>query len=77
MALQAQSVSQEMSQLNCDFYQDTYAVFSIASGLLLPLIAHDYARILSKISGDTSTGIHLWTWHIMTQLSVATQSQRC
>lgn len=75
-ALQAQSVSQEITQSSCDLYQATpYAVLSTVSGLLLLLIADDYARTLSKISGDTSTGSHLWTWHIMTQLSVATQSQ--
>lgn len=67
-ALQAQSVSQEMTQSSCDLYQAIpYAVPSAASGLLLLLIADDYARLLSKISGDTSTGSHLWTWHIMTK----------
>lgn len=59
-ALQAQSVSQEMTRSSCDFYQAIlYAVPSTVSGLLLLLIADDYARILSKISGDTSTGSYL------------------
>lgn len=71
-ALQAESVSHEMAQSSCDMQRAiTYAMLSTVSGLLLILISHDYSSILSKISSDTSTGIHLWTWHIMTQLSVA------
>lgn len=58
-SLQAPSVSQQMIQLSCDLYQAIpYAASSTVSDLLL-LIAHDYTRILSKISGDTSTGIYL------------------